>query len=194
MGRIGYTVECPECREAGEVSHLGFETEKNHYSCDGSQPHIFEEMPGEEAPKIEDLTPAQTNKLPEGPNVETAAPVITDESSKLAEIMAKRSADQPAIERAEPLVVAPLPVAEYRTGEVLVGVGKFARLPGGDLLCGIRVPEQWASALEAECETRTPPITPAEYLQELIDQGMLEWFAAPAPAFNAPDSMAVRGR
>lgn len=57
----------------------------------------------------------------------------------------------------------------------LVGLGGFAELPGGDILCGVRIPETWVSAVAAEGENQTPQKNVAEYLQEILDLGLIEW-------------------
>jgi hypothetical protein len=59
-----------------------------------------------------------------------------------------------------------------------VGLGEFVVLPNGDAVCGVRVHELWVSAMQAEAENRVPPITLAEYLQEIMDTGLVEWHSA----------------
>lgn len=191
--RISYNEECPECREQGIVSHMGFNMKQNNYSCDGPQPHILLDWQGETAPVLDDATPAESNTLVESDVADSAIETAANPAGRMAEIMATRQ-EQTATVNDVVLPVENLPITATKVvpADVLVGAGKLARLPGGDIICGIRIPEQWASLVEAEAETRNPPISAVEYLQELIDQGMLEWFAAPAPSFDAPANMGVR--
>jgi hypothetical protein len=51
-------------------------------------------------------------------------------------------------------------------------------LPNGDAICGVRVSELWVSAMVAEGENRTPALNLAEYLQEIMDTGLIEWHAS----------------
>jgi hypothetical protein len=57
----------------------------------------------------------------------------------------------------------------------LVGEGGVIALPNGDALCGVGVKELWVSSMQAEAEDRRPPITMAERLQEIMDNGLIEW-------------------
>jgi hypothetical protein len=59
-----------------------------------------------------------------------------------------------------------------------VGLGEFVVLPNGDAICGVRITETWVSALQAEGENQSPPKNMAEYLQEIIDLGLVEWHVA----------------
>lgn len=59
-----------------------------------------------------------------------------------------------------------------------VGLGEVVTLPNGDAICGVRVSELWVSAMVAEGENRTPALNLAEYLQEIMDTGLIEWHAS----------------
>jgi len=58
----------------------------------------------------------------------------------------------------------------------IVHVGEFTPLPGGDMLIGLRVPETWIGPMQSEAEGRQPPISLAEYIQELVDLGLLSYY------------------
>lgn len=63
-------------------------------------------------------------------------------------------------------------------GAPVVGEGQFVVLPDGDILCGVRVSESWVGAMQAEGECKTPPQNAAQYLQEIIDMGLLSWYSS----------------
>lgn len=76
-------------------------------------------------------------------------------------------------------VRVPLPVVNpAEAGAAVVALGQFVRLPNGDILCGVRVSELWVGAMQAEGECKTPPMNAAEYLQEIIELGLLEWHSS----------------
>lgn len=56
-----------------------------------------------------------------------------------------------------------------------VGLGEFVVLPNGDAVCGVRVSETWVSALQSEAENQRPAMNMAEYLQKIMEEGLLDW-------------------
>jgi len=60
----------------------------------------------------------------------------------------------------------------------IVGLGEIVVLPDGSALACVKIDEKWVSAMQAEGENQTPPKNAAEYLQDIIDQGLLSWHMA----------------
>ena len=59
-----------------------------------------------------------------------------------------------------------------------LGLGEIVVLPDGSALACVKIDEKWVSAMQAEGENQTPPKNAAEYLQDIIDQGLLSWHMA----------------
>jgi hypothetical protein len=206
MARISeYTVPCPTCHESGIETFLGFDTDLG-ISCTAEEPHVFDELPGESGPVLSDIKPAETNAT-EAENTVSETRLAKEGPGKIAEIMASRNAksevaDIPSdevlkrnLERIAaqidegPAPEAPLGgrlVSELPEGNPIpagapvAAEGQFVRLPNGDILCGVRVSEAWVGAMQSEGECKTPPQNAAQYLQEIIDLGLLSWYS------NAP--------
>lgn len=185
--RIEYNQTCPECKTAGVTSNLGFDLDAGKIKCNGNPAHEFENMPGEPAPIKSIEAESETNQVEDsGEGVSAAA-----DEKRFAELREKTTRQQPEepaqVERdpAPPVLhvdaaITPASVAGVGPGEIIPLVGEcgVTRLPGGDILCGVRISEEWAIALQSEGEDQKPAKTAAEVLQERINLGLLEWYQA----------------
>jgi len=176
---------------------MGLTLSTGRFSCTGETQHFFDQLPGETVPAEVPQEVAEANRLEPEPEAE-AAPVTQEvkdaEENRIAEINSQLSAPAGFPPDHEKVFAPPVWRVEteqaiergqdWRPGArvgmtrvcPIVGVGESAGLPGGDVLIGIRVPETWIGPMQSEAESRQPPISLAEYVQELVDLGLLSYY------------------
>lgn len=204
-----YDVKCPTCLAAGEERLLGFDADQG-ISCTAKPPHVFDNLPGESAPITPeimaasgDLAPTETNET-EAFSTPKAPRTAEEEEDRVRAIIESRKPPAPAAEPANDAALKDAlrqieaqmdnasgtvdlkpetlnKISSPVEGGPAVVEGQFARLPGGDILCGIRVSEAWVGAMQSEGECQTPPKNAAQYLQEIIELGLLSWYSSAAP-------------
>ena len=200
-----YNQPCPECQKENKTAMLGFNSDSGKIACTAEIPHEFDSLPGESTPAAEAATEPEKvvspSEFASEPSV-SAGEWTPEEEAALNEAMEKdprprdfgsqvveeqNQATEPGIVVPEPPVTQGEAVLDGFTAEAAeiadtysprVGLGEMVILPNGDALCGVRIEEKWVSAMQSESETQRK--TFGEYLQELMDNGMIEW-ALPAP-------------
>lgn len=203
MADIDYTTVCPSCKKKGIDSTLGFMMATGKFVCTGNPVHEFENLPGESDPVVTDIRPDEANNLepdpaaeplPEEPEKQAA------EESRLAAILNEIKTQPDAkkvagVKPKPPLVVTSAVSANAAAGtdEMLpmVSLGGMFKLRNGDLLCGVTLSETWLTSLQSHGEEQNPRKTVTEVLQEIIDQGMQDWYSSePTPVAGTPKSEA----
>ena len=187
--RIQYKEACPECAAKAVENFLFLDMDTTVIQCQAG--HVFEELPSDQVLR-NGLQSASNPVLQTGENVEklpaeTAAPesaqantleesgapdVLTKRLEDIGEELARQNqeiADKYNIDLASVPAVpeAPIPPMEGRAyPKELVGEGESIRLANGDLLLGVRIPETWKQAIEAEAEAQLK--SPAAYFGEWL--------------------------
>jgi hypothetical protein len=199
MWDVEYNLPCPECQKENKTAGLGFDSGYGMITCNGETRHEFANLPGESAPVVEDSKVPATGEFAPTPSVpqrdftpeeeaaldkamlepprarDFSSQVVTDTQPQIPP-QAQREAQEHAVAGTIGNVLAEFS-GHVETSE-LVGLGGMVLLPNGDALAGVRIEEKWVSAMQSEGENQTPPKNAAEYLQEIIDQGLLSWHMA----------------
>lgn len=198
--KVEYGVECPKCKVEGVTRMLGLDPEAGGICCDAPTPHVYEQLPGSETP-VSEAAAGEVERPNLGEETQQAgdAPEVPQgsgesEQKRFSEIVQERaqSADTPQQPETPPVVSEGTIEIRKRGEEVveefsgiteggsaIVGLGGKVGLPGGDLLFGLRVSEQWVSAIQAAADTCGQSFS--EYLQDFINNFALlnEWADAP---------------
>ena len=181
QNRITYEEACPKCEAEGRKEKLFLDMDKVEIRCEVG--HVFEELPSdtvlrtglqaepipavsevvseaksepeiEQVSSIADLQPEApiTNTLEKPVAPLSPSAIVAAEDAKLAKIAVQlkpRSAGPS-------LAAAGLMVAE----------GMGVTLPDGDMLLGVRIPEAWRQAVEAEAEAQMK--SPGKYFSDWL--------------------------
>jgi len=195
---ITYTQLCPECAKAGAVNHILYSVANGTFFCEAPEAHPFATLPEEAAPEVK----VETAPGPENVRVDVVdeegfvAKAFREAKEKRAQAEAEAPAEVAAwqisevadLNEPEAVTVAAEAAADRNptfamdlVSTVLsVCQGEIADLPGGDKLIGLRIKEQWVSAIAAEAEVQH--LTFADYLDYWLNDWAMtqEWSPAPS--------------